>query len=257
MIKTINIPILYFQLNRDYEIIRRSKVAVSQFPDVEGFLELIDGDSVVKAKRYLDSKNGDIEIELVMKTFQSPYSLFQVRVSWNMDHTAEVVCLEKTGENDRLFTQIDRLRNRLEDTNYELLEKKDDLEKAMKRVNELSGPFISLTDSSALVPLFGDLTAEKVETISDKILTNAHNKNQDSLYFDFTGVGEIKKEGFEGLQRLFKTLWYMGEIEAIIIGISPQQAIVMNQLDTEYHLTFVSTLKEALKSLNNKTKTGA
>jgi rsbT co-antagonist protein RsbR len=92
--------------------------------------------------------------------------------------------------------------------------------------------------------------------ISQKILGNAHQKHQEQLYFDFTGVGEITKDGFKQLQQLFKTLWYMGQIEAIIIGITPQQAVVLNKLDTEYNLKFVSTLKEAIKELYTKAEHG-
>ncbi|WP_349409224.1 hypothetical protein [Pseudalkalibacillus sp. SCS-8] len=255
MVKTTNIPVPYFQINKDYEIITRSKHTEEQFPQVDNFLELVDGDSMVKAERNLGKKHGTAVFELVMKTFQNPFSLYEVHVSWNLDRSAEIVCVEKSTANEKLFNQIDRLRGRLENTNFELLEKKNELEAAMHKINELSGPFISLTDDTALVPLFGDLTEEKMMLISKKILDNAHHKNQDRLYFDFTGVSEINEDGFKELQQLFKTLWYMGEIEAIIIGISPQQAVTLNNLDTEYHLKFVSTLKEALKGLYTK-KTG-
>ncbi|MGM7703609.1 STAS domain-containing protein [Pseudalkalibacillus sp. Hm43] len=257
MANVINLPIPYFQISKDYEIRTRSHLAEKLFPNVDGFLELVDGDSMEKAQKYLQFKSDDTEFELVMKTFQNPFSLFEIRMSWNTDSTCEIICLEKNSHNEKLSRQIDRLRSRLQNTNFELLDKKNELESALHRINELSGPFISLTDDAALIPLFGDLTDEKMELITQNILDNAHRRNQERLYFDFTGVGDITKKGFKELQQLFKTLWYMGQIEAIIIGITPQQAVVLNHLDTEYHLRFVSTLKDAISDLVKHTKTGA
>lgn len=256
MMKTTNIPIPYFQINREYEILNRSKLAQEQFPNVEGFLELVDGDSLEKAERTLQTYSRETKFELVMKTFHSPFTLFEVRLSWDMDDTCEIICIEKSSENEKLSLQIDRLRARLQNTDFELLDKKNELEAALHQINELSGPFISLTNDTALIPLFGDLTEDKMTLISKKILDNAHNKDQERLYFDFTGVAEITKEGFKELQQVFKTLWYMGQIEAIIIGITPQQAVMLNNLDAEYHLKFVSTLKDAIKELYTHNKTG-
>ncbi|MCF6139358.1 STAS domain-containing protein [Pseudalkalibacillus berkeleyi] len=247
-----NIPVPYFQINHDYKILARSKVADELFPLVAGFLELVDGDSMTKATKYLRIKSGTSQFELVMQTTTNPFSLFEVHLSWNMDHTCEIVCINKDDQSNQLFKQVDRLHSRLENTNYELLEKKNELEYAMQKINELSGPIISLTEKVALVPLFGELTDEKMHYIAEKILRIAHEKNQERLYFDFTGVGEVTQEGVDELQGLFKTLWYMGQIEAIIIGITPKQAVVLNHLDTQYPLKFVSTLKDAIKDLYQK-----
>lgn len=252
MSRVNNIPVPYFQINHDYEILVRSSLADELFPDVAGFFELVDADSVTKAEKCLRISGGTSQFELVMQSKVNPFSLFEVHLSWNMDHTCEIVCINKDDQSNKLFGQIERLHSRLENTNYELLEKKNKLEHAMARINELSGPIISLTDKFALVPLFGDLTDEKMHYISEKILHIAHEKNQERLYFDFTSVGDVTQEGVNELQGLFKTLWYMGQIEAIIIGITPKQAVNLNHLDTQYPLKFVSTLKDAIKDLYQK-----
>ncbi|WP_431804341.1 hypothetical protein [Halobacillus andaensis] len=50
------------------------------------------------------------------------------------------------------------------------VEEKEKLEEAIEQNNRLSAPFIELTKDTALVPLFGDLTSDKMQAVEDYLL---------------------------------------------------------------------------------------
>ncbi len=139
------------------------------------------------------------------------------------------------------------LQNRLSSTDFELFEKKEELEKAFMEIDKLSGPFITLSAEVALIPMFGDITPRKINAIKENTLKSAYKHDLDTMLFDFTGAGSITREGLQQMESLFTALSYMGGIEAVIVGVKPEHAKQMNALNADEEFSFLSTLQEAMK----------
>jgi rsbT co-antagonist protein RsbR len=170
-------PQPYFLIDRDYQILTFSDRSAEIFNISKNFVELVDWESKEKLESLFGKANCRAEGELIMKTKESPYALVDKSINWNEDE-GHIICLDKDHRLVELESIVEKHRLRLAETNLELLEKKEQLEKTLIEIKNLSCPFIKLTKTAALVPLFGNLDEELIRQNEDRVLL----KSQDGGY---------------------------------------------------------------------------
>ncbi|GAM13960.1 STAS domain-containing protein [Mesobacillus selenatarsenatis] len=240
-------PQPYFLLDRDFNILEFSQIGAEIFSIGDMFLELVDWESHKKATNILGNRESRAEGELIMKTKESPYALFDISVNWNEDK-GHVICIEKDHRLAELESIVEKHRKRLAETNIELLEKKELVEKTLFEIKSLSCPFIKLTKSAALVPLFGNLDEELISQNEKSVLDKTQQGGYLEILFDFNGVGDLTNEGVEAFVSLVKELQLMG-LQPCIIGIKPNHAFYLNNSKTVPDVPFLNSLSKAFNKL--------
>ncbi|MEH7885064.1 hypothetical protein V7654_12180 [Bacillus sp. JJ1609] len=180
-----------------------------------------------------------------MKTKESPYALVDISINWE-GNEGHVICIEKDHRLAELESIVEKHRLRLAETNLELLEKKEQVEKTLFEIKNLSCPFIKLTKNAALVPLFGNLDAELISQNEGRVLQKALDGGYDEILFDFNGVGELTNDGVESFISLINELQIMG-LHPSIIGIKPNHALYLNRTNSKLDVPFLNSLSKALK----------
>jgi rsbT co-antagonist protein RsbR len=239
------LPQPYFLIDREYNIHDFSQVSSEIFYISKSFLDLVDLESHVKTKNLLGNKASRAEGELTMKTKESPYALFDISINWSGDW-GHIICIEKDHRLMELESIVDKHRKRLADTNLELLEKKELVEKTLFEIKSLSCPFIKLTKSTALVPLFGNLDVELIGQNEKRVLEKSQEGDYQEVLFDFNGVGTLTLDGVEAFVSLVNELQLMG-LQPCIIGIKPNHAFYLNNSKTVPDVPFLNTLSKAFK----------
>lgn len=236
-------PQPYFLVDSDYNILEFSQISSEIFSIGDKFLDLVDWESHGKTKNILGNKESRAEGELIMKTKQSPYALFDMSVNWNGGN-GHIICIEKDHRLAELESIVEKHRKRLAETNLELLEKKELVEKTLFEVKSLSCPFIKLTKSAALVPLFGNLDDELLIQNEKRVLAKSQEGGFQEVLFDFNGVGNLTIEGVEAFVSLVKEMQLMG-LQPCIIGIKPNHAFYLNNSKNIPDVPFVNSLSKA------------
>jgi rsbT co-antagonist protein RsbR len=80
--------------------------------------------------------------------------------------------------------------------------RKELVEKTLFEIKSLSCPFIKLTKTTGLVPLFGNLDVELIGQNAKRILEKSQKGCYQEVLFDFTGVGDLIIEGVEAFVAL-------------------------------------------------------
>lgn len=239
------LPLPYFTINQDFHIIDASDLAHDTFNKSESFLEIVDLESQKKAIRAFTSA-AFVTTELVLKTKNSPYALFQIQINWQ-NNLGHIVCIEQAERIQSLVNAVEQHRKRLSETNLELLEKKEQLEKSFGRILELSVPLIYLAEGMILVPLIGELNIELVKKNHNRIVEKITDQQIERILIDFHGIGDITKEGVRALRTLVLELKIMGT-ETYIIGVSPLHAKVLNSLPINPDTYYLKDLHSAIRS---------
>ncbi|UOQ46010.1 STAS domain-containing protein [Halobacillus salinarum] len=243
-------PLPYFIINKNFTIHSYSREAARLFQLQEDFLQIVDEESRDKVKAWVIPEKIQTErnLEVLLKPLNQldPF-VADLYVNWTNDLYAQVVVVPKDEQVSKVAKSLAKLRTRLNDTNFELLEEKEKLEKAVQQNNKLSAPFIELTSTTAVVPLFGDLTWEKLDAVQENLLVAAQRKEKDRLLFDFTAVGNIKKDGIHVLISLMTALFYMGT-EVTVTGITPVQVKELYETNLPSRLQFIHSLESAIQT---------
>ncbi|MFG6119604.1 STAS domain-containing protein [Thalassobacillus sp. B23F22_16] len=242
----------YLLITKQFEILQYSTEVEDIFVMHHNFLKMCDEESVHKVRKEVvpgKSKN-KIEINLVPSSANHDLLLVDLYVNWKNDLHAEMMILPKDQGMLDVTASLGQLRSRLNTTNFELLEEKEKLQEAMAENNRLSAPFIELSSTTALVPLFGDLNAEKINAVGDELLTSAQQSDIETILFDLTAVGEIEQDGVIAFQGVVQSLAYMG-MEIVVIGVKPDHAQRINDLQLKLGLKFLRSLQQAIRKYCN------
>jgi rsbT co-antagonist protein RsbR len=241
------LPQPYFRIGIDFNILSVSDRSFEIFDSTDNFLDLVDWESRNKAAQLLDKKDDRAEGELIMKTKDSPYALVDISVTWH-DSEGHIICLQKDHRLAELESIVEKHRLRLAETNLELLEKKEQVEKSLYEIKSLSSPFIKLTRNTALVPLFGNLDQVLIQQNEERIRQKAHDGDYKDILFDFNGVGSLSDDGVDAFIMLIKELQIMG-ISPSIIGIKPNHAFYLNRSPSKLDVPFLNSLSKAFKAI--------
>jgi rsbT co-antagonist protein RsbR len=240
-------PIPYYVINKNFNIQSLSQEAEDLHGPKENLLDIFDQDSLSKVKDWVvpEIQKASIEIHLKPKGAEDRPITADLYVSWENDLYAQVILMLKDNNLNKVTKTLDQLRSRLNDTNFELLEEKEKLEEAIDQNNRLSAPFIELTADTALVPLFGDLTQEKMYAVEDYLLYSSQKDEIDRILFDFTAVGNLQREGVQVFINIMTSLFYMGP-EIVLIGIQPDQAKRLSEMNLPSEVIFINSLQQAI-----------
>ncbi|MGD6855367.1 STAS domain-containing protein [Bacillus infantis] len=238
------LPLPYFKINEKLDILESSAEADSLFLPAGNLLELIDDESAKKAKTVLLNKMKR-RTELNMKTHASPFALVTVHISWNGD-IAHLLLIEEDDKINILAGQVEKHRQRLAETNLDLLESKETAERSYRKVLELSSPFIHISDELVLIPLFGELSEQLINQNKDRLLDLLHDSNVNRILVDFNGVGSISRHGLILFQQLLSQFSLLGA-ESVLIGINPEQAKTIHNNFPELEAKYINSLHKAIK----------
>ncbi|WP_066052435.1 two-component system sensor histidine kinase NtrB [Robertmurraya korlensis] len=130
-------PFPFFVVDQDLTILAVSDESQIQFPNVGNFLELVDLGSRKKAERFLKPvfSKTKVELNLVRKDFA--LTLFDVYTQWEDENRLYVFCIEKQESIQQIQTIIRKLETELESENLSLLEKQEQLEATLKRMEQV------------------------------------------------------------------------------------------------------------------------
>jgi len=240
------LPVPYVKINKDGDILSKSSVAADLLGEhIKTIRDCFDDESHNKLMKFLMPFKGEKSFEANVKGKENPFLLCDIYISWEGE-LAHIVLIP-TGSNVKgLEEKLSDLRLRLATTDFELFEKKEALEEAMKRLDELSGPFIPISEKMAFVPLFGDITESKMITVTGNALKAAYEGQFEEILFDLSAIGEIDEPGVRKLSELFRMLHYMNGKPAKIIGVKPKHARQLHSFDVDWPVYFESSLKDFL-----------
>ncbi|MEC3884529.1 STAS domain-containing protein [Halobacillus sp. HZG1] len=245
-------PLPHVIINKNFKVESISDEAVEMFGEVDNLLDVMDEGSLSKIKKWVTPDVHKLSIEIAIKPSgegQNPITC-DMHVKWKNDLYAEVLIIPKDEQLSKVTKTMDQLRSRLNDTNFQLLEEKEKLEDAIQHGNRLSAPFIRLTEETALIPLFGHITADKMYTVEEPLLQATQHGDIERILFDFTAVGQIDGDGAQLLKNLMTSLCYMGS-EVIITGVRPEQVKRIQLIHFSSEITFMNSLHQALKKYCN------
>lgn len=245
----VQMPVPYIRINVHGTIEHLSdqaKQLVSE--DVISILDCFDEESHKKLANYVAPFEGDKSFEANIKSVKHPFLLCDVYISWEKDF-ANIIFIPKDHQIKGLKEKVYDLKQRLASTDFELFEKKEALERTMKRLDELSGPFIPISEKIAFVPLFGDISEGKMKTITSNALKAAYEGEFEEILFDFSATGEIDQDGLCKLNQLFQMIQFMNGNPVKIMGVKPKHARQLHTLQVDWPVYYETSLKAVLQKM--------
>ncbi|WP_169910942.1 STAS domain-containing protein [Evansella clarkii] len=241
-----HLPVSAVVIDRNFKILHATSEAAALLGKVDTFLSAVEEGSHAKVKKWVKPEQEKITLEANLVTEQGEVIAAELAVGWGNELYGEIVIFEKQSSINEVTGQLANLRERLSETNFELLSEKEKLEEALQENNRLSAPYIQITDDVALIPLYGDLNESKMNVIQANVLASSNEQSSETLLFDFTAVGSIEASGVKMLKKMFASLCYMGN-EVLITGVKPDQAKRLHELDIKLHIEFIHSLKSAVR----------
>ncbi|MFD1864355.1 GAF domain-containing protein [Planococcus chinensis] len=99
-----------------------------------------------------------------------------------------------------------------------------ELESAQEQIQSLSSPLVPVADGIAILPVIGNVTARRAQTIIDRVLGKCAEAEVRYLVVDVSGVSQINSVVGEYLLKLVNTLKIIGVVP-VITGIQPFMAL--------------------------------
>ncbi|HSI66098.1 MAG TPA: STAS domain-containing protein [Planococcus sp. (in: firmicutes)] len=124
-----------------------------------------------------------------------------------------------------------------------------ELEKAKKQIRSLSAPLVPVTRGVAILPIIGEITAERAQNIIEIVMVKCQEQATENLIIDVSGVSQINTVVGEYLLKLVSLLKLVG-IVPVITGIQPFMAIkIPHFADNLKGVLIEANLETALKRL--------
>lgn len=242
-----SLPVPCITIDEDGCILEKSIPAIDLLTDgIEFIQDCFDIESFSKVKNHLTPFYGEKSFEANIKGKNEPFVLCDVFISWQA-HIAQIVLIPIDSKVKGLEEKLSELRSRLASTDFELFEKKEALDDTLKRLEDLSGPFIPISENTAFVPLFGDITESKMSRITKNALRSAENGKFETIHFDFSAIGELEEDGVRKLSSLFQMLHLLNGCHINVLGIKPAHAIKLHAFHIQWSIHFKSSLKDILQ----------
>ncbi|SDN32156.1 STAS domain-containing protein [Alkalicoccus daliensis] len=241
----LQLPLPLYKFNKEYEISFQSKEAELLFSVQQSVLDILDVESIAKFKGLIDHAGTVKGAEINLLSVNGSVLLCTMYADWE-DGICECAFIPLSSSYHRVSDKLTGLQNRLSETNFELFEKSEELSEILKRYYKLSGPFIELTESLAIVPIFGDLSREKLQAIQANVFERAFRAQPDRVLLDFTSVGFIEKQDVGHLRDFIVTFKQMG-METVLIGMHPAHARILAPFKNELEINVDHSAKTAIK----------
>lgn len=246
-------PLPMYAINKNLEIISVNQSAINTMTSGESFLELFETESRSKVETHLRLFTAVESLEVNAISSSGTLLLVDLYISWTAEDIGEVILVRKDDAIAKVSAQLDKLRARLADTNFELLTAKETAENLLKENIKLSSPFVEISDTAALVPIFGELDSDKSDRIALTLTQRAYNSTVEYVIIDFTAVGEIDQQGLSGFEKLVTMLQLLG-FTVLVSGLHPKHAKEWSTLESTSKIKFVNSLRLAVESIVNSAK---
>lgn len=242
------IPLPMYTIDTNLQIVRVNQAAATMLAAGSSILDVIESESRRKVEHRLRQSETVEALEVNVLTHAGAVLLADLHAAWTDDLLCDIVIVKKDGAIGKVSEQLGRLRTRLSETNFELLEAKETAEELLQENAKLSSPFIELTESLAVVPIFGDLDEEKSGIIAAGLTRRAGKSDVTTIVLDFTAVGRIGQGGLNGFGRLVSILELLG-FSLLVTGLNPMHVKAWNELSFAADIRFVKTLKNVIAEL--------
>ena len=122
------------------------------------------------------------------------------------------------------------------------------IEAQRRAIRSLTAPCIPITPELSVVPLIGQLDAERMFEITEDILEAVVHSSTRTLILDITGVPDLDEASTEALLSASRTLRLVG-VGPVLTGVSPRlaQTIVEQGLDHR-ELEIYASVRDAIAS---------
>ncbi|KXZ23225.1 PAS domain-containing protein [Bacillus nakamurai] len=107
------------------------------------------------------------------------------------------------------------------------------LEDSLTEITTLSTPIVPIRNGISAMPLIGNLTEERFDSIVSTLTDILTASKDDYLIIDLSGLAEVNEHTADQIFKLHHLLKLIGT-ELIITGIKPSLAMKMNQLDARF-----------------------
>jgi rsbT co-antagonist protein RsbR len=145
------------------------------------------------------------------------------------------------------FIALNRQIQEANDAKRELQHKLRTIELQHRRIAELSAPIINVWDGVIMLPLIGDIDAERAATITEKLLGRIADSPTRWVILDLTGAALTDATIGEHLMRLTAAVRLVGAC-CVLTGLHPRLASTLVSLGITFDgLTFLQDLKEGLR----------
>lgn len=124
-----------------------------------------------------------------------------------------------------------------------------ELEKANEQIQSLSSPLVPVTKGVAILPIIGEITAPRAQSIIDHIIVKCEKEDMEYLIIDVSGVSQINTEVGGYLLKLVNLLKIIG-ITPVITGFQPFMALKVPHFAAALKGVLIeANLEAALKKL--------
>ncbi|WP_227396900.1 STAS domain-containing protein [Jeotgalibacillus aurantiacus] len=243
MITLDTMPLPAFKMSQDLTILEASEDARQLFGHAPSFLDWVDVESREKAQKFMSTQY-DEKVELNLVTTEGIISSYILHIKWD-GQEGTVLMQQQDQMMLKLMHSVNEHRRRLEESDMELILKKNELEKSLIRIQELSTAVIHLTPNVVLIPIFGDLNIELILSNKDRILKQLYDEQIDELIIDLQAVGKITDDGVEEFSLLLKNCSLLGAT-CSITGIRPEHVPQLHQKEIAGKVMFINSLKDTL-----------
>lgn len=114
-------------------------------------------------------------------------------------------------------------------------------------INELSSPVIVISDHTALLPIIGELDADRALLLMENTLAQCVAKGVSNLYIDLSGMVMMDNLVAQQLSGLIQSLELIG-VETTLSGIRPEIALMAIQLGISFeNVRITSKLSQAIQ----------
>ncbi|MBT2575792.1 PAS domain-containing protein [Bacillus sp. ISL-51] len=107
------------------------------------------------------------------------------------------------------------------------------LEDSLTEISTLSTPIVPIRNGISAMPLIGNLTEERFDSVVSTLTDILTASKDDYLIIDLSGLAEVNEHTADQIFKLHHLLKLIGT-ELIITGIKPALAMKMNQLDASF-----------------------
>ncbi len=121
-----------------------------------------------------------------------------------------------------------------------------ELDRANQQIQTLSAPLVPITKGVAILPIIGEVTAQRAESIIYIALHKSQQYELDYLIIDLSGVTQINQTVSGALLKLVNILGVIG-VKPIVTGFQPSMAMNAIQVHADLKdIMIESTLERAL-----------
>lgn len=162
----------------------------------------------------------------------------------------------ENGENYGTICGLDTKNIKFTDQHLEIFETMSslltyvlELDKANQQIQKLSAPLVPITKGVAILPIIGEITAQRAEEIIQLALQKSQDYDLDYLIVDLSAVTQINPTVSGALLKLINILEIIG-VKPILTGIQPQMAMNAVQVHADLKdIAIEANLDRALRRI--------